>query len=177
MTRRTVAALQADLHTGLISGSQNHGFVTDLTDSYLDLDTYEAYKAAVLAGTGGIRIGMEQTLWSKTSLDMNVTTDQAFTKAGTFTNFLITAIRFVNASANLTTAAGGIYNTASKGGTALVANTQVYSALTAATIGVDLTLASIAKGLRSDAALYLSLTTGQGSAATADAYIIGVPLS
>ncbi len=174
MTRRTVASLQSDLSTGGSSSSRiETKLIKDLSDSYLDLDTHEQS----LAGNGATKLNTEQLLWKKIGADMNVTTDQALTKIGTYTNFLITRIRVVNASISLTTAAGGVYNTAAKGGTALVAAGQAYSTLTAATIGLDLTLAAIANGLRSDASLILSLTTGQGAPATADFYVVGIPLS
>ncbi len=108
---------------------------------------------------------------------MNTTADQAFTQQGVFSTYLITAIRAVNASTSLTTAAGGIYNTASKGGTPLVASTQVYSGLTGSTLGINLTIAAFGSGVQSGANLFLALTTGQGGAATADFYVIGVPLT
>jgi hypothetical protein len=122
-------------------------------------------------------VGQEMVLWTLTSANMNSTADQAFTKSFAFTNYMLTHIRAVNASTSLTLAVGGIYNTASKGGTALVANSQVYSALTGATLGLDLTLVAFGIGLQSGASLFLSLTTGQGGAATADLYAIGVALS
>lgn len=178
MTRQTVAALATRLSTGDSSdGTIATRMIINILDSYLDLDTYEAYKASILAGTAGAFINREQVLWSKTAFDMNVTTDQAFTKAGTFTSFLITRILFTNASTSLTTAVGGIYDTASKGGVPLVAAAQAYSTLTGATLGLDLTLAAKGRGLTSAAALYLALSTPQGGAATADGYVIGIPLS
>lgn len=122
-------------------------------------------------------INRSQLLWSLVGANMNSTADQAFTKATTFTNFLITEIRVVNVSTSLTLAAGGIYDTASKGGTALVAAGQVYSGLTGATLGLSLTLAAYALGLRAGASLFLALTAAQGGAATADLYVFGVPLS
>jgi hypothetical protein len=124
-----------------------------------------------------ISLGRSMVLWTLTGADMNVTTDQAFTKSFAFNSYLITAIRASSASLSLTTAAGGIYDTATKGGTALVAAGQAYSALTGATLGLDLTLAAYALGLRSGASLFLSLTTGQGAAATANFHVLGVPLT
>ncbi len=121
--------------------------------------------------------GSERTLWVLTGANMNTTADQAFVAQGVFSTYLVTAIRAVNASTSLTLAAGGIYNTASKGGTPLVAATQLYSGLTGATLGVNLTLAAFGIGVQSGAALFLALTTGQGGAATADFYVIGVPLT
>lgn len=122
-------------------------------------------------------INRSQLLWSLTGANMNSTADQAFTKATTFTNYLISEIRAVNVSTSLTLAAGGVYDTASKGGTALVAAGQVYSGLTGSTLGLSLTLAAYALGLRAGANLFLSLTVAQGGAATADLYVFGTPLS
>lgn len=109
--------------------------------------------------------------------NMNVTTDQPFvmTNWAALNKCRITKVTCKNASVSLTTAAGGIYSAASKGGTALVASGQVYSSLTAATLALDLTIAST-PGLTVQAAGYapiLSLTTGQGTAATADFYLFG----
>lgn len=122
-------------------------------------------------------LGVEQTLFSLTTANMNITTDQAFTKLVSFNNFLVTRIRTVNSSGNLTTAAGGIYTATAKGGNAIVAAGQTYAALTGSTLGLDLTLAAVGSGVQTVATLYLSLTTGQGSAMTADFYIIGFPLT
>jgi hypothetical protein len=108
--------------------------------------------------------------------DMNVTTDQGITIQGLndqFTKYVVERIVVTNASISLTTAAGGVYTAASKSG-AIVAAGQVYSALTAATKYVALTLtgASLTDVL-TVSTIYLSLTTGQGAAATADVYIYG----
>ena len=100
---------------------------------------------------------------------MNIDTDQAITIANA-TKYIVRGVTVTNASINLTTAAGGVYNAASKGGDAIVANSQVYTALTAATKFVDLTLA-ITDTVQTASTLYLNLTTKQGSAATADVYI------
>lgn len=112
--------------------------------------------------------------------NMNVTTDQLIPITLQAENFKLVEILVTNASISLTTAVGGIYTAASKGGTALVANSQVYSALTAAGKFKDLTLANsaltdlVASATQTD--LYFSLTTAQGAAATADIYVYGVTL-
>ena len=85
----------------------------------------------------------------------------------------ISKITATNASVSLTTAVGGIYPAAAKGGTAAVANSQVYSALTAAAIALDLTLAAGTVVYAKGGQLYLSLTSPQGAAATADLYVWG----
>jgi hypothetical protein len=83
--------------------------------------------------------------------------------------------RFVvlNASLSLTTAAGGFYTAAAKGGTALVAASQAYSALTAANLATECTLAAAVDWWAAGTPVYLSLTTPQGVAATADVYVYG----
>lgn len=103
---------------------------------------------------------------------MNSTGDQQIPiSAGRYVVRFITA---QNASISLTTAVGGIYTATAKGGSAIVANTQVYSALTGATKIVNLTLAAVAgTDVRTESLLYLSLTTPQGAAATADIFVFG----
>ena len=105
--------------------------------------------------------------------NMNVTTDQQIplflppTKLFTVSQILVT-----NASISLTTAVGGFYPAASKGGTALVSNSQAYSGLTGSGLAISLTLAGLAR-FAAGTNLYLSLTTAQGAAATADVYVYG----
>ncbi len=120
-------------------------------------------------------IGQEQILFKLVGANMNITTDQPFLPVGgaPFADYLITRIRVVNASTSLTTAAGGVYTAASKGGNAIVAAGQAYSGLTGSTLGIDLTVAAVGAGQQS-ATPILSLTTPQGGAATADFYLIGV---
>lgn len=123
--------------------------------------------------------GVNQLLGRLLSANMNVTTDQAFTWAisgGTpntgLYRYVVERILVVNASTSLTTAAGGIYDTASKGGVAIVAAAQAYSALTGATLGLDLTIAAAGKAILTNPPI-LSLTTPQGGAATADMFLFG----
>jgi hypothetical protein len=108
--------------------------------------------------------------------DMNVTTDQTIAIPYS-TNFAVNRILVTNASTSLTTAVGGIYSAASKGGSAIVANTQVYSALTAAGKVVALTIAAAGSGNMFTGNVFFSLTTAQGAAATADIYVIGDDIS
>ena len=114
----------------------------------------------------------QYVLASLLGADFNVTTDQAITiPAG---RWIVRKIVVDNASISLTTAAGGIYTATSKGGTAIVAATQVYSALTASGKFLDLTLAAgMATDILTATTIYFSLTTAQGAAATGDIFIIG----
>lgn len=67
-------------------------------------------------------------------------------------------------------AQGGIYTAPSKGGVAIVAATQLYTGLTTGAVILPLTLA-VTNQLRTEGSLYLSLTTANGTACTADFYV------
>ena len=138
--------------------------------------TGAATAASSLTVTGQvIGTGVDQLLGKLIGANFNVTTDQAIpiTRIGT-QKYLITKIFVTNASTSLTNADGGIYTATSKGGTAIVAAAQVYTALTSATVGLDLTLA--VNNTYTLDNLYFSLTGTQGGAATADIYVFGIIL-
>ena len=120
-----------------------------------------------------------RALWRITSADMNSTADQAMTKIGTFSTFLLFGLRgqLTNASTSLTTAVGGIYTAAAKAGTAVVAASQTYAAANGANTGCIMTVAPAGGVVLSATELYLSLTVAQGATATADIYLLGIPLS
>jgi hypothetical protein len=121
---------------------------------------------------GGIPQGAVNLLGLKKGVNMNSAADQIIGMPGG--KYIVRKIVVMNASVSLTTAAGGVYTATSKGGSAIVAAGQVYSALTAAAKFLDLTLAAIAgTDILTATALYLSLTTPQGAPATADIYIYG----
>ena len=120
---------------------------------------------------GGILLG------KLIAANMNVTTDKKITIFSNPSKFVIRRIVVTNASTSLSTAAGGIYTAVSKGGTAVVAASQAYSTLTTSALFLDLTLNTASSAnitVKSSVPnLYLSLTTAQGSAATADVYVYG----
>lgn len=113
--------------------------------------------------------------------NFNVTTDQAIPISVPSALYAIDAIAISNPSVSLSTAAGGFYTAASKGGIAVVANSQAYSGLTTNTANatgnyLKATLATAGNTTAFNgfaqtsqiSTLYLSLTTAQGAAATAD---------
>jgi hypothetical protein len=105
------------------------------------------------------------------SANMNSTADQAITlDAG---HWRIEGIYATNSSVSLTAAAGGVYTAAAKGGTVIVAAGQVYSGLVNAT---DVLAETMAATPTVSGSIYLSLTTAQGSAATADVFVFGRPV-
>lgn len=115
-------------------------------------------------------------LGSTTSADANTTGDSAITMLAT--KYIVRRFVAFDASTNLTTVAGGIYTAAAKGGSALVAAAQVYSALTAASKFVDLTIASPGTtDYQTAATLYFSPTTPQGAAATLSIFVFGEKLN
>ena len=99
-----------------------------------------------------------------TAANMNATTDQAFTwNIGSGTKCKITDIVCVNP-------------TTAKGGNALVASSQVYTNATGSGTIETLTLSAYPPKVvyaAGTTTLYLSLTTAQGAAATADLYVFG----
>lgn len=114
--------------------------------------------------------------------NFNATTDQAIPISFPSAYYMLDAIAVDNASVSLDTAAGGFYTAASKGGVAVVANSQVYSTLTHADANASgsAMLATIAAAGQNNQlnvrTLYFSLTTPQGAAATADIRVYCRPL-
>jgi hypothetical protein len=118
------------------------------------------------------------------SANMNSTADQAITIAPLptgFTHYRINAVLVSNPSTSLTTAVGGIYTAASKGGIAVVAAGTAYSSLTTNTAGSSGSLSTpavvnVSSAFYNSGTQFLSLTTPQGGAATADFTVIIQPL-
>lgn len=121
--------------------------------------------------------------------NMNVTTDQAIPISVPSATYMIESIAISNPSVSLTTAAGGFYSAASKGGVAVVAAAQAYSGLTSNTANTtgNALLATIATAGNTTvfqgpsqtspiSTLYFSLTTAQGAAASADIRVYCRPL-
>lgn len=122
--------------------------------------------------------------------NMNSTADQAIPISVPSATYLVDKIILSNPSVSLTTAAGGVYSAASKGGVAIVASGQAYSALTTnaanttgnalaltiATAGNTTAFGGPSQGANAITTIYLSLTTGQGAAATADVRVTCKPL-
>lgn len=142
-----------------------------------------AWIAPGVIGDGGNAPAAQKVLARLTGADFNSTADQPLVLPSTMTAFMLTGIIVTNSTISLNTAVGGFYPQSSKGGTALVANTQVYSSLTSAAKLLSCTLAagvSTTRYSRSnlpDWAIYLSLTTGQGQFSPADVYVLGIDLS
>lgn len=106
--------------------------------------------------------------------NFNSTADQPIVITAPTALYDIDSIEVSSASVSLTTAAGGVYPAASKGGTAIVGSGQAYSTLTAAAANAagSTLLLTLASGINTTAynlgTLYFSLTTAQGAAATAN---------
>lgn len=121
--------------------------------------------------------GFDQLLFKKVGANMNATTDQTLDFLGgelRGLRYIIDRILTLNASIELDTAVGGVYNAVSKpAGGIIVAADQAYSALTGPTLALDLTLTALGRAVIEGAAPVFSLTTAQGAAATADILVFG----
>lgn len=132
-----------------------------------------------LAGLAGLssQASVQQLLFKLTAANFQLTTDQAFTKFYSGTNYspqLIIA-RQRSGAASIA-CAGGIYDAAAKGGNTLVAAAQSWVTLASGVI-VTATLAALDLTTLFTNTPFLSLTTGSTAAITADVYIYGVDLT
>lgn len=113
--------------------------------------------------------------------NFNSTSDQSIIISTPTATWTVDSIEISNPSISLTTAQGGFYSAASKGGVAVVANTQAYTSLTTGSVNAtgNAMLATLATAGNTTAfqgygqaskisSLFFSLTTAQGAAATAD---------
>jgi hypothetical protein len=116
-----------------------------------------------------------QLIGKLVAADMNSTADQQIPSFIGGRDYRITGITAANASIPLDVAAGGVYTQPGKGGTAVVAPSQAYSALTAANLALDLTIDATAGVtiLPGGTGLYLSLSSPQGSPASVDFLVYG----
>lgn len=113
-------------------------------------------------------------LGSLKGANLNSTSDQAIAiPDAALGSYYIDAIRVTGSTCVGTTAAGGIYTTTSKGGTAVVANTQVYTALAGNAVDTQVLTLAVTNKAWTVSTLYLSLTTAKGSACVANLYIYG----
>lgn len=144
----------------------------------------QSFNPAAVAITGGTINGIsvpslnapaneQQTLFILRNADMTLTTDQAFSKQGTFTNYVVTNILAIRKSGAFgVTCAGGIYSAAAKGGDAILAAAQSWAGLTGAATCVAATLANLIGKVESTVPA-LSLTSGNTGALTADIFVLG----
>lgn len=128
--------------------------------------------AGSTGSTGAAGIG--SLLGSLKTANFNSTSDQAIPML--YSAYQVARIDVTNCSGTFTLAVGGFYTATSKGGTVVVLAAQVWSGLTSSTVIVQPTIVGAVLTTRlSVANLYLSLTTGAGSAATCDVYVFGDP--
>lgn len=156
--------------------------MTTIQQSGLVTNGHVAIFAAngVIADGGAMPTG--RLIVSGRSLNFNTTADQPIVFPQYITAFRLANIIVTNASVSLTSAVGGFYPASTKGGTPIVSAAQAYSALTTPAGLMTATLASFGSSTRFSSAnlgtiggllsIWLSLTTPQSVAATADCYMI-----
>lgn len=135
----------------------------------------------------GPAFGGQTVIASLRGANFNTTADQPIVIPPGIAAFRLQTILVCNAGVSLTTAAGGFYPLASKGGSPIVSAAQVYSALTTINTLMQPTLTSFANTTRfsgatlgqvaGNNAVWFALSTPQGVAATADLYLVGQDLS
>lgn len=134
-------------------------------------------------GDAGPQVAGQRVLGLQQNVDFNSTNDTPILVQSPVQVFQLTGFIITNATRSITTAAGGFYTAASKGGSAIVAAGQVYSALTGPNLLMQPTLTAFALAARFSASLlianqiFFSLTTPQGVPCNADIYLIGVDLT
>lgn len=136
---------------------------------------------------GGAFPAAQRVIASLRGANFNTTNDQPIAIPQRFVAFQLTSIIITNPTISLTTAVGGFYPAAAKGGTPLVAATQAYSALTGVNSLMTATLAAFGANTRFSSAnlgaiggllmVWFSLTVAQGAAATGDIYLAGQDLT
>jgi hypothetical protein len=159
--------------SGNIYVADQYGIIPNVVSKADQADLATAGCATLLANAP------ENLLGYKIAANFNITTDQIISNLNNALKFRVTRIVVTNASLSMTNADGGLYTGASKTGTAIVAAAQVYTALTGATVALDLTIATPNVTFAAGTPIYFSLTGIQGAAATADIYVYGdaLPIS
>ncbi len=106
--------------------------------------------------------------------NFTLTTDQAFTRVGTFSNYRVSYVNAVMQTGGINSfCSGGIYTAASKGGFQIIASSQSWSTLTAAGKMLLPTLAAINNTQMMSEDLYFSLTSATVQPAVGDIYVYG----
>ena len=114
-------------------------------------------------------------LTSAQGVNLNATGDTVLPIVNT-DRFSVSNVVFTNASTSLTTAAAGVFNAPSAGGTAIVANAAL-SALTSSSVVSQRTVAATAAQTGNVTSLYFNVGTAQGAAATMDVFVYGYDLT
>jgi hypothetical protein len=153
--------------------SAQNVYLSDSVGIIRNVLTLADLRDLVAMGCASLQPSLGDLLFTLSGANFNTTADQQFTP-----NFngkcRLKRIVALNTSVNgMSTAAGGVYTAASKGGSAIVAAGQVYTGLTNALTALELTIALPNLVLAAGTPLILSLTTPQGGTATADLYGFG----
>lgn len=132
---------------------------------------------AIRSTSTGLQLGVPVRTYPAakiTAADFTLTTDQPFVwLTAVPTLYAIRRVIARRASGAFSIAClGGVYDTAAKGGNALVAAAQSWANLTGAGKIVDATLAAvIGTSIITSSTIFLSLSTGSSAALTADVYL------
>lgn len=131
--------------------------------------------AQSLGQSGSLRQGL---IASAAALDFAIDTDQALTFIGTPTLWIPTHVIARRVSGSFGVACvGGIYTAASKSGTSIINVAQSWAALSGASKYASATISATAlTDVMTATTLFLSLTTANTGALTADVFVFGLTL-
>lgn len=142
-----------------------------------------ANEADLTAAQTQAALSMGILVFTLPSANFNSTADQpiTITLPTGYTRYQIQRIAVSNPSISMTTAVGGVYTAVTKGGVVVTPASQAYSGLTTNAANTSGNLLNVGLGAGSTTAfnattLYLSLTTPQSTAATADVTVYIQPL-
>lgn len=148
-------------------------YTADVNGIINNLQSQADISALISAGCSQLSPVPTAVIGKLLQANFNITTDQAIVMQ---INGVYRVKRIVvwNTTVNgMSTAAGGIYTAASKGGSAIVANSQTYTGLTNQYTAEELTLSLPNLVNPAGTPLFFSLTTAQGAAALADIWVYG----
>jgi len=146
----------------------------DATTQRADIHRANSGNTLVSPGTTGTIYPGPRVLGFTQGISLSTAGDQSILLGSA--NYILDRIIMTWVSGTPILAAGGIYTAASKGGTALVPATQLYTALTALTSSLPLTLAVPNNLHQTASTLFFNLTTLNILSAIVDVYVIGISL-
>lgn len=164
------------VRAGTSGGTVNLKVENLVSDAVFTLSSATAGATVSTVGTAN-NSDKSKLLFKILAANMQLTTDQALTKMFVGTNYMITDVVGKRVSGGATVACtGGIYTSASKGGSALVAAAQSWLGMSGAGKIQVATPAAVNTTDFQTATPILSLTTGSTAACTADIYVYGLVL-
>jgi len=158
-----------------IVAASGNVYVADQYGVIQNVSTPADVQSLIDAGCAVLSPPPTDLLGSLLNANFNSTSDQLITfPLASGLKYRVKRIVVCDTTVNgMSTAVGGFYSAASKGGSAIVAASQAYTGLTNPLTALEPTIALPNLILAAGTPLYFSLSTPQGALATADIYVYG----